>query len=60
MKNIIKCSMCKFHIKRPATTNYILSYCLKFNIFASIARNNEELCGHEFSKYVEISNFIKK
>jgi len=60
MNKIIKCSMCKFYIKRPATTNYILSYCLKFNIFASIARNNEQLCGQEFRKYVNISKSIKK
>jgi hypothetical protein len=48
--------MCKFHIKRPVSTNHILSFCLKFNSFASIARNNENLCGSEFKKFVKINN----
>jgi hypothetical protein len=60
MNKIIKCSMCKFHIKKPVSTNYILSFCLKFDTFASIARNNENLCGPEFRKYVDISKSIKK
>lgn len=60
MNNIIKCSMCRFHIKKPVATNYILSFCLKFETFASIARNNENLCGSEFRNYVEISKLNKK
>ena len=54
MNKIIKCAICRFHIKKPVSTNYILSFCLKFNTFASIARNNENLCGPEFKKFVKI------
>jgi len=56
MNKILKCATCKFHIKKSVSTNYILSFCLKFNTFASIARNNENLCGPEFKKFVKINN----
>ena len=60
MNNIIKCSLCKFHIKKPVATNYILSFCLKFDTFASIARNNENLCGPDFKKFTKLTNSTKK
>jgi hypothetical protein len=60
MSKIFKCAMCKFHIKKPVSTNYILSFCLKFDTFAGIARNNENLCGPEYKKFIEISKLTKK
>ena len=60
MNKILKCAFCRFHIKKTVSTNYILSYCLKFDTFASIARNNENLCGPEYKKFVEISKLNNK
>jgi hypothetical protein len=60
MDKIVKCVTCKYHIKKSVSTKYILSFCLKYNTFASISRNNENLCGPEFKKYVEISKLNKK
>jgi hypothetical protein len=60
MNKIISCLTCKYHIKKPVSTNYILSFCLKYNTFASISRNNDNLCGPTFRKYVEISKINKK
>ena len=60
MNKIISCLTCKYHIKKPVATNYILSFCLKYNTFAGISRNNENLCGPKFRNYVEISKRNKK
>lgn len=60
MNKIVKCLTCKYHIKKPVSTKYILSFCLKYNTFASISRNNENLCGSTFRNYVEISKINKK
>ena len=30
MNKILKCATCKFHIKKSVSTNYILSFCLKY------------------------------
>ena len=42
MNKILKCAFCRFHIKKPVSTNYILSYCLKFdtNAFSKLVTLN--------------------
>lgn len=60
MNKIIKCFDCKYHIKKAVSTKYILSFCLKYNTFASISRNNDNLCGSKFNDYVKITKSNKK
>ena len=59
MNKIIRCFDCKYHIKRAVSTKYILSFCLKYNTFASISRNNDNLCGSTFRNYAETSKTNK-
>ena len=60
MNTIVNCLSCKYHIKKSVSTKYILSFCLKYNTFASISCNNENLCGPTFRKHTEISKINKK
>ena len=56
MNKIIKCFDCKYHIKKAVSTKYILSFCLKYNTFASISRNNDNLCGPKYKSFVKMDN----
>jgi hypothetical protein len=56
MNKVLKCINCKYHTKKLITTHYYLNFCLKFNTFQTIAKNNDNLCGPEYKKFVKMDN----
>ena len=50
---MLKCVKCVFYNLRPSSSNYNLSYCLKFNTFSEIARLDNKKCGPDFKHFIE-------